>query len=120
MNFPRQVIWVGVITCILICASLLTSPIKTFKLYVLRWLHSDLGAFMCVIIIAFLVVIAFTWLHIFAKLLLFIAAGTLVRLDIQVLAYQKWQAFTLLVGISGVGFGLGWLLYQGAGVLLIK
>lgn len=118
-QLPWQLTWLSVGACIFILASLLTSPLRHLRLYVLRWLRSDVGAFICVISTAFLVVIAFTWLHIFAKLLLFIAAGTLARLDIQVSGLKKWQAFSILFVVSALGFTLGWGLYYGPGAGLI-
>ncbi len=72
-----------------------------------RWLKTDTGAFMSIILSALLAVIVVTWLHLFATGLVLISAGALARLDIQMSGLKKWGAFGVLAAVSLTGLGLG-------------
>ncbi|MDQ2096867.1 MAG: hypothetical protein QQW96_04385 [Tychonema bourrellyi B0820] len=73
----------------------------------MRWLSTDMGAFLSIIVCSFIAVIVVTWLHLFTTCLVLVSAGALARLDIQVSGFKKWQSFGILATISLTGLGLG-------------
>ncbi|NEQ29321.1 MAG: hypothetical protein F6K28_62435, partial [Microcoleus sp. SIO2G3] len=76
------------------------------------WLQSDTKAFFSVIFGAFLAVIVLSWLEVVVRILVLLAAGALVRLDLQTANYGEWQAFGIICATSLCGFTLGVIMHQ--------
>lgn len=97
---------------ILLGALTLTAPFKIIQIFYTSWLKSDTRAFLSVILGAFVAVIIISSIEISIRVLLLLAAGGLVRLDLQTSGYSKWQSFTILVVVSIIGFSLGVIAHQ--------
>ncbi|MGD1901544.1 MAG: hypothetical protein ACFB9N_04830 [Geitlerinemataceae cyanobacterium] len=74
-----------------------------------RWLNSDRRAFFSSMVATIAVVVLFIHTDVLANLLLLVAAGLLVRLDLQVANFSGWGAFAVLVSVASAGVGVGWL-----------
>ncbi|HEY9821240.1 MAG TPA: hypothetical protein V6D35_10750 [Candidatus Sericytochromatia bacterium] len=97
---------------ILLGALMLTAPFKIIKIFYTSWIKSDTRAFLSVILAAFVAVIIISSIEISIRVLLLLAAGGLVRIDLQTSGYSKWQAFVILVVVSLIGFSLGVIAHQ--------
>jgi Na+/phosphate symporter len=97
---------------ILLGALTLTAPFKIIQVFYTSWLKSDTRAFLSVIIGAFIAVIIVSSIEISIRILVLLSAGALVRIDLQTSGYSKWQAFTILVVVSIIGFSLGVIAHQ--------
>jgi hypothetical protein len=97
---------------ILLLALSLAAPFKLIQNFYTSWMKSDTKAFFAVIFGAFFAVVILHWVDVFAHILVLLSAGALVRLDLQTAGYTKWQAFGVLVFVSLVGFGLGFIGHQ--------
>ncbi|MEQ8974777.1 MAG: hypothetical protein RIE73_30875, partial [Coleofasciculus sp. C1-SOL-03] len=64
-------------------------------------------AFISVIVGAFLAVLILCWIHVFVRILVLLSGGALVRLDLQVAKFGVWEAFSVLLVFSLVGYGFG-------------
>jgi hypothetical protein len=114
-KIPLPIAWLLSVAAVLLLAVLLSFPLKDTRTLINRWLKTDTGAFMSIILSALLAVIVVTWLHLFATGLVLISAGALARLDLQMSGLKKWGAFGVLAAVSMTGLGLG-----GALDLLLK
>ena len=106
-DVPPHLTWFLAIASILVLAIALSFPMRKTKALVSRWFSSDMGAFLSITAGAFVAVVVFAWLHLFATCLLLISAGALARLDIQISGWKNWRAFAVLATISLTGVGLG-------------
>jgi hypothetical protein len=102
-------IWLLVVSIFLIflVAEVLASPWSILRAFFFRWLNSDFRAFITVVVGTLLGVFVLTWIHIFIHELVLIAAGILVRLDLQSYNFNKYQDFAIILITSLVGFGIG-------------
>jgi len=104
---PRLV-WILVALFALFQALLLTTFSQGFRVFLKRWLESDLGYFSVVIISAFSLSLALVWYHVFEYFLVVAAAEVLARLDLQNAGMNQWKALLVLTGISALGLAVGW------------
>lgn len=93
----------------LLVAEALASPWSLIRTVAIRWLKSDTRAFITVMASAFLAVAVLNWFHISAQGILLVTASALVRLDAQILGTSDLQAFFIVMSVSLLGLGLGWL-----------
>ncbi len=93
----------------LLIAEALASPWSLIRTVAIRWLKSDTRAFITVMASAFLAVAVLNWFHISAQGILLVTASALVRLDAQILGTSDLQAFFIVMSVSLLGLGLGWL-----------
>lgn len=106
-DVPPHLTWFLAVASILLLAVALSFPLKDTKSLMMRWFSSDVGAFISIILGAFVAVVVVTWLHLFATCLVLISAGALARLDIQISGWKNWRAFAVLATISLTGLGVG-------------
>jgi hypothetical protein len=92
---------------VLLITLLLIAPIRFLQICFSSWLASDARAFISIIILSFLCVVVLTWLEVFAQFFVLLAAGILVRLDLQTAGFGEWQAFFSLAGMCLASFALG-------------
>lgn len=105
-------VWLVGAVYIFLIALALTAPFTMVKTFYTSWLQSDVKAFISVIVGAFVAVIILCAIQIFIRILVLIAAGALVRLDLQTAGYGEWQAFKIITAISLVGYSLGFMAHQ--------
>ena len=106
-DVPPHLTWFLAIVAILLLAITLSFPLRDTKTLVMQWFSSDYGAFISIILGAFVAVVVVTWLHLFATCLVLISAVTFARLDIQLHGWKNWRSFTILSTISLTGLVLG-------------
>ncbi|TAG90276.1 MAG: hypothetical protein EAZ09_17720 [Oscillatoriales cyanobacterium] len=106
-DVPPHLVWFLSVAVSLVLSIVLSFPLRDTKTLIMRWLSTDLGAFISIIIYSFIAVIVVTWLHLFTTCLVLISAGSLARLDIQVSGFKKWRSFGILASVSLTGLGLG-------------
>lgn len=106
-DVPPHLTWFLAVASILLLAIALSFPLKDIKALIMRWFSSDAGAFISIILGAFVAVVVVAWLHLFATCLVLISAGALARLDLQIYGWKNWRSFAVLATISLTGVGLG-------------
>lgn len=106
-DVPPHLVWFLSVAVSLVLSVVLSFPLRDTKTLIMRWLSTDMGAFLSIIVCSFIAVIVVTWLHLFTTCLVLISAGALARLDIQVSGFKKWRSFRILASVSLTGLGLG-------------
>ncbi|MEG4014848.1 MULTISPECIES: hypothetical protein [unclassified Microcoleus] len=106
-DVPPHLTWFFAVAAVLVLAIALSFPLKSTKRFIVRWISSDAGAFISIIVGALLAVIVFTWMHLFVTGLVLTSAGALARLDIQLFGHHRWRTFVILTAVSMSGLGLG-------------
>jgi hypothetical protein len=109
LSTATEAFWVWLIagSFLLLMDAGLTAPLTLIEIFFGSWLTSDKRAFVTVLIFAFGFVFAITWIHIFARVLVLLAAGTLFRLDLQRAKLPRWKALTILLLTCVVGYAIG-------------
>ncbi|MGB3615552.1 MAG: hypothetical protein WBA10_17290 [Elainellaceae cyanobacterium] len=102
-------VWSAAIAFTLGQAFLLTTYSKGFKSAIDIWLRSDLGYFSCVILGALLVAFAFIWIRMFGYILVVVSAEILMRLDLQLIGFNRAQSWLILTLVSFLGLAAGWM-----------
>jgi len=102
-------VWSAAIAFTLAQAFLLTTYSKGFKSAMDIWLRSDLGYFACVILGALFIAFAFIWIRIFGYILVVLAAEILMRLDLQLIGFNRVQSWLILTLVSFSGLAVGWV-----------
>lgn len=100
-------IWIIVGSFLLLMDMGLTAPLTLIEVFFGSWLTTDKRAFLTVLVLSFGLVIIITWLEVFARVLVLLAAGTLFRLDLQQAKYRRWQALTILLLSCVVSYAIG-------------
>ncbi len=106
------VAWAVAIAFTLAQALLLTIQADRSQLALNGWLQSDLGYFSLVIIGAIFIAFAFVWARIFGYVLVVFAAEILVRLDLQLMGFNRAQSLVILMLVSFGGLSVGWVASQ--------
>lgn len=104
-------VWALAACGIVLLALTFAAPSSLVRTALSSMLQSDARAFVAVVVGAFAVVMALTWLRYFARLMVLLAAGALARLELHAADYSEWPAFAILTTASLGGFGLGLLFY---------
>jgi len=86
------------------------SPLTSLTRFIVRWFKSDTVAFLALCIAAGMIAFALLWLQLFLHIAAILASEALVRIDLQVLGLGKLQAFWILLLLSLVGLGIGWMI----------
>lgn len=88
------------------------SPLTSFNRFVIRWFKSDTVAFLALCVIAGMVTLVLFWLQLFLHIGAILASEALARIDLQTLGFSPTQAFWILVLVSSMGLGFGWVMQQ--------
>jgi hypothetical protein len=100
--------WLLVLTFTVLQALLLTTLFDKLKILLGRWLKSDIGYFMLIIVASLGVTVVFLWFRVFGYFLVLIAAEILARLDLQNAGFNRVQALFILSTFSLLGLATGW------------
>jgi len=92
---------------IILISLTLVSPLRQIRRFFSLWLQSRTTAFVSIVIFAFAAVMILTHLDFFARWLILLAPGLLVRLDLQVAGYGDWEAFGIITALCLSGYGIG-------------
>lgn len=100
-------IWIIAGSFLLLMDMGLTAPITLIEIFFGSWLSTDKRAFLTVLVLSLGLVIILTWIEIFARVTVLLAAGTLFRLDLQQAKFRRWQALTILLLTCIIGYSMG-------------
>lgn len=88
-----------------------TSPIALFAISLDNWLKSDTRAFISIFLGAFAVTIILEQLHLFARFLVLTASALLLKLDLQLIGWNRWLCSLALTVFCCLGFTGGILAF---------
>lgn len=109
-NFLGAMLAVG---WVIVASFAFMSPLTSFNRFIVRWFKSDTIAFLALCIIAGMIAFILFWLQLFLQIATILATEALARIDLQTQGLSKLQAFWILVIVSLVGLGTGWILRLG-------
>lgn len=114
LSTSTEAFWIWLIagSFLLLMDAGLTAPLTLIEVFFGSWLTSDKRAFVTVLLFAFGFVFAITWIHIFARVLVLLAAGTLFRLDLQRAKFPRWQALSILLLTCIAGYAIGIITHE--------
>ncbi|PSB56337.1 hypothetical protein C7B61_20650 [filamentous cyanobacterium CCP1] len=101
--------WGIVLVFTLLQALLLTTLFDGLKILLGRWLKSDVGYFVLIMVFSLGVTVVFLWFRVFGYILVLIASEVLVRLDLQNAGFNRVQSLIILSFFSLGGLALGWV-----------
>ena len=99
------------IAIILFCVIALTSPISLVAVSLDGWLRSDARAFISIFLGAFAFTIIVQKVDYFARFLVFVACALLLKLDLQLMGYNRWLCTSILIVFCWLGFTGGILAF---------
>ena len=97
---------------VLLIALAFTAPIALMTMGLGKWIKSDSGAFMSIILSAMAFALIIQWLDLFAKLFVLLASAMLVRLDLRTIGLNTWISLLIIGCLCLSGFGSGILAYM--------
>ena len=103
------------IVWVLLIALAFTAPVALMTVSLGRWIKSDFGAFMSIILSAMAFALVVQRLDLFAKFFVLLASALLVRLDLRTLGFNTWLSLLTIGCFCLLGFGGGifaYILYQ--------
>jgi hypothetical protein len=101
--------WGLVLAFTLLQALLLTTLLRGLKRLIARWLRSDAGYFVLILVFSMSVILAFIWNEVAIYFVLLSAAELLARLDLERARVSRLQALLILTLISMTGLAIGLL-----------
>ncbi|MFE4107457.1 hypothetical protein [Almyronema epifaneia] len=104
-----QLSWALTVVFLIAKAGILTVFWKPTREFVLLGFQSDMGYFIMVLVLASLFVAALVWLQVFVYILMMIAAGLLVRVDLLTRSIDDAIAFVALLLIPMLALAASWL-----------
>lgn len=105
---------------VLIISIAFTAPIALMTVSLNSWLKSEARAFLSIFIGALAFALIVQWLEIFAEFFILLAAGILVKLDLQTAGYSRSRATLILVILCLLGFGSGVLAFYTWGLKIAE
>ena len=97
---------------VLLIALAFTTPIALMTVSLGRWIKSDFGAFMSIILGAMTFALVVQWLDLFSKFFVLLASALLVRLDLKTIGLKTWISSLIIGCLCLLGFGSGILAYS--------
>ncbi|HEY9894397.1 MAG TPA: hypothetical protein V6D34_03140 [Candidatus Sericytochromatia bacterium] len=94
---------------IIVASVAFRSPLTSFSRFVAHWFKSDTVAFLSLCVVAGMLTLILFWLKLFLQITTILASEALARIDLQTLGFSTTQAFWILVVLSSIGLGLGWV-----------
>jgi hypothetical protein len=101
--------WGLVLAFTLLQALLLTTLFSRLKRLLARWLRSDAGYFILILVSSMSLILAFIWNEVAIYFVLLSAAELLARLDLERARVSRLQALLILTLISMTGLAIGLL-----------
>lgn len=100
------------ICCILLIALAFTAPIAFMTLGTSKWINSDFGAFMSIILGAMAFALVVQWLELVAKFFVLLASVMLVRIELRTLGIKTWLSSLIIGCLCLSGFTTGILAHS--------
>jgi hypothetical protein len=101
-------VWAAALAFAIAQSLLLTTLSEGFRVFLSKWLKSDVGYFTVVLSSAFFIAFALVWIQIFSYVAVLVAAEVLARLDLQNAGFNRSQALMVLTIVSTLGLLIGW------------
>ena len=101
--------WGLILAFTLLQALLLTTFFSRLKQLIARWLRSDVGYFILILVFSMSLICAFIWNEVAVYLVLLATAELLARLDLEKARVSRLQALLILTLISMTGLAIGLL-----------
>jgi hypothetical protein len=101
--------WGLILAFTLLQALLLTTLFSELKRLIARWLRSDVGYFILILVFSMSIIFAFIWNEVAIYLVLLGTAELLARLDLERARVSRLQALLILTLISMTGLAIGLL-----------
>ena len=95
---------------IIVASIAFRSPLTSFSRFVAHWFKSDTVAFLSLCVMAGMLTLILFWLQLFLQITTILASEALARIDLQTLGFSTTQAFWILIVLSSIGLGLGWVM----------
>lgn len=95
------------ISCILLIALAFTAPIAFMTLGINKWLRSDFGAFMSIILAAMAFALIVQWLDLFTRIFVLLASAMLVRIELRIMGMKTWISLFIIGCFCLLGFSIG-------------
>lgn len=88
-----------------------TSPITLITIGLGKWLKSDSGAFISIILGAMAFALVVQWLDLFSRFFILLASALLVRLDLRTMGLKNWISLWITGSFCLLGLASGILAY---------
>ena len=105
------ILYGAAVTAILLCVVVLTAPISLVAFSIDNWLRSDMRAFLSIFLGAFAFTIIVQGVDYFARLVVFIASALLLKIDLQLIGFNRWLCTLCLIIFCWLGFTGGILAF---------
>lgn len=99
------------IASILFFVVIFTAPISLVAISLDNWLRSDVRAFLSIFLGAFAVTIIVQQIDYFARFMVFTASALLLKLDLQLIGFNRWFCTLVLMFFCWLGFTGGILAF---------
>jgi hypothetical protein len=104
--------WFGTFYITIVITVLTLLPLRNLQKKLDYWLQSKLRSLITLVVGTFTVVVIFSWLELFIRILVLIAAALLVRIDLIAQGLSKGQIFLVLITFGLGSYGLGVLIHE--------
>lgn len=105
---------------VLIIAMAFTAPVALMTVSLNNWFKSEVRAFLSIFIGALAFALIVQWLEAFAEFFVLLAAGILVKLDLQATGYSRSLATIMLIILCLLGFGIGVFAFYAWGLKIVS
>ncbi|MCC0177642.1 hypothetical protein I4641_11700 [Waterburya agarophytonicola K14] len=99
------------VAIILFCVIIFTSPISLIAISIDNWLKSDTRAFLSIFLGAFAFTLIVQKVDYFARFIVFVASALLLKLDLQLIGFNRWLCSLILTIFCWLGFTGGILAF---------
>ena len=106
-----SILYGAAVGIILLCVVVLAAPISLVAMSIDNWLKSDIRAFLSIFLGAFAFTIIVQKVDYFARFAVLAASALLLRLDLQLLGFNRWLCTLCLVIFCWLGFTGGILAF---------
>ncbi|MCU0552829.1 MAG: hypothetical protein MUC48_26160 [Leptolyngbya sp. Prado105] len=93
-----------------VLALMLLHPLTSSERMLTKWFRSDTIAFMSLLSLAAFASILLNWFKVFVPVIMVLCAEALVRIDLQTAEFTQTQSLVILVIVTWLGLGLGWIM----------
>ena len=105
------ILYIFAVIAIVLCVIIFTSPISLVEIGLDNWLKSDFTAFISIFLGAFAFTLIVQRVDYFARFLVYVASALLLKLDLQLLGYNRWMCSIILTIFCWLGFTGGILAF---------
>ena len=105
------ILYGGAVIAILLCVVVFTAPISLVALSLDNWLKSDMRAFLSIFLGAFAFTMIVQKVDYFVRFSVLVASALLLKLDLQLIGFNRWLCTLCLIIFCWLGFTGGILAF---------